>query len=111
MDRYGIDKPDLRFGLELVELTPVFASTEFKAFAGAGAIKGIRVPGGAAEYGRNFLEVEPVPGIEVELELPEILVVQEVEGSLKVRAGALEVAGQHQGQVGPMRNNQQRGVA
>jgi aspartyl-tRNA synthetase len=56
MDRYGIDKPDLRFGLELVELTPVFASTEFKAFAGADAIKGIRVPGAATEYGRNQLD-------------------------------------------------------
>ncbi len=56
MDRYGIDKPDLRFGLELTELTPIFAATEFKAFAGAGAIKGIRVPGGADEYGRNQLD-------------------------------------------------------
>ncbi|MGB0114899.1 MAG: aspartate--tRNA ligase [Ilumatobacteraceae bacterium] len=56
MNRFGIDKPDLRFGLELVELTPVFANTEFKAFAGAGAIKGIRVPGAASEYGRNQLD-------------------------------------------------------
>ncbi len=56
MDRYGIDKPDLRFGLELVELTPLFSSTEFKAFAGAGSIKGIRVPGAASEYGRNQLD-------------------------------------------------------
>ena len=56
MDRYGIDKPDLRFGLELTELTPLFSSTEFKAFAGAGSIKGILVPGAATEYGRNQLD-------------------------------------------------------
>ena len=60
MERYGVDKPDLRFGMELVELTPLFSSTEFKAFSGAESIKGIRVSAQeypeAAAYGRNKLD-------------------------------------------------------
>jgi aspartyl-tRNA synthetase len=56
MERFGVDKPDLRFGMELTELTDVFSTTEFKAFAGADAIKGINVKGSADEYGRNQLD-------------------------------------------------------
>jgi aspartyl-tRNA synthetase len=54
MERYGSDKPDVRFGMELVELTEVFAATEFKAFMGQ-TVKGIRVPGGA-ELSRKRLD-------------------------------------------------------
>ena len=56
MDRYGVDKPDLRFAMELHELTPIFSSTEFKAFTGAGSIKGIKASGRAEEFGRNKLD-------------------------------------------------------
>jgi aspartyl-tRNA synthetase len=54
-ERFGSDKPDLRFGMELVELTDVFAKTEFNAFK-ASCIKGIRVPGVAGDHGRNKLD-------------------------------------------------------
>ena len=54
MERFGTDKPDIRFGMELVELTGVFADTEFRAFQ-APCVKGIRVPGGA-ETSRNRLD-------------------------------------------------------
>jgi aspartyl-tRNA synthetase len=44
-ERFGSDKPDTRFGMELVEVSPVFAATGFKVFASAACVKGIRVPG------------------------------------------------------------------
>src|SRR5205823_4005018 len=52
-ERFGSDKPDVRFGMELVELTPVFARTEAKAFQAA-CIKGILVKG-EADISRNRL--------------------------------------------------------
>ncbi|WLD47093.1 aspartate--tRNA ligase [Candidatus Nanosynbacter lyticus] len=48
METYGSDKPDLRFGMELVELTDVFASTEFGVFKNAECIKAICVKNGAS---------------------------------------------------------------
>jgi aspartyl-tRNA synthetase len=56
MERFGVDKPDLRFGMELIELTAIFSNTEFKAFDGAESIKGLRVEGKAEEFGRNKLD-------------------------------------------------------
>ena len=53
-ERFGSDKPDIRFGMELIELTPNFASTEFNAFK-ADCIKGIVVEGGA-EFTRSKLD-------------------------------------------------------
>ncbi len=56
--RYGTDRPDLRFGLELVELTDLLAETEFKVFRGVieagGVIKGINA--GAREVPRSTLD-------------------------------------------------------
>ncbi len=52
MNRFGTDKPDLRFGLELRDLTDLAAQADFKVFAEAakagGLVKALRVPGGAA---------------------------------------------------------------
>jgi aspartyl-tRNA synthetase len=51
MRRFGSDKPDLRYGMELVDLGEVFAATEVGVLAGAladeGSVVGLRVPGGA----------------------------------------------------------------
>lgn len=51
IDRFGSDKPDTRFGMELVTLTDCFEGTEVKfvadAIAAGGAVRGLVVPGGA----------------------------------------------------------------
>ena len=48
METYGSDKPDLRFGMELIDLTDVFANTEFGVFKQAECIKAICVKNGAS---------------------------------------------------------------
>jgi aspartyl-tRNA synthetase len=57
--RYGSDKPDLRFGLELVDLTPVAAESSFQIFrqavAAGGAVRGMRLPG-CAGYSRKQIQ-------------------------------------------------------
>lgn len=59
MANYGSDKPDLRFGLEFVDLTDVFQTSEFGAFRepvqSGGVVKALRVEG-AASYSRKELD-------------------------------------------------------
>ena len=61
MDRYGTDKPDLRFGLELKDLSDIVTQSGFSIFssavAGGGRVKGIGVPGGAAFSRRQLDEL------------------------------------------------------
>ncbi|WP_234554362.1 aspartate--tRNA ligase [Thermus caliditerrae] len=44
MERYGSDKPDTRFGLELVEVGPLFRESEFQVFREAERVKALAVP-------------------------------------------------------------------
>jgi aspartyl-tRNA synthetase len=60
LTRFGTDKPDLRYGMELADLAPVFAGTGFNAFASVlstddGVIKGLAAPGGG-ELSRKELD-------------------------------------------------------
>lgn len=46
MNRYGVDKPDTRFGLELKDISSIVRNSGFKLFAGATMVKAMKVPGG-----------------------------------------------------------------
>lgn len=60
MARFGSDKPDVRFGLELVQLSELVKDSSFKVFASAvengGEVKGINVKGAAANYSRKDID-------------------------------------------------------
>lgn len=62
MERFGSDKPDLRFGLEIEDFTETFHGAEFTitrdAIAKGGRVRGIRVPGGAALSRKQVDEIE-----------------------------------------------------
>jgi aspartyl-tRNA synthetase len=62
LERYGIDRPDLRYGLEIGDVSDVFRDTEFvvtrKALEAGGRVRGIRVPGGVTLSRKQVDEVE-----------------------------------------------------
>ena len=61
MERYGIDRPDTRYGLELQDVSEIAGRTEFRVFNDAlarpdGCVKAIRVPGGAELFTRKVTD-------------------------------------------------------
>ena len=61
MERYGIDRPDTRYGLELQDVSELCAKTDFRVFKDAlagehGCVKAIRVPGGAEKFSRKVTD-------------------------------------------------------
>jgi aspartyl-tRNA synthetase len=60
MRRFGHDAPDLRYGLELIDLSDIARTVEFRVFRGAvdagGFVRGINVPGRAAEFSRSRID-------------------------------------------------------
>jgi aspartyl-tRNA synthetase len=61
MDRYGSDKPDLRYDLSIVDVSDIVARSPFQVFSGAiergGVVRGIRAPDGAAFTRRQIDEL------------------------------------------------------
>jgi aspartyl-tRNA synthetase len=62
MEKYGTDKPDLRYGLEIFDATEIFRAADFtvtrRAIDAGGRVRGIRVSGGAALSRKQLDEVE-----------------------------------------------------
>ena len=64
IERYGIDRPDLRYGLELEDVSEVFRPAEFvvtrSALDAGGRVRGFRIPGGAALSRKQVDELEAI---------------------------------------------------
>ena len=64
MERYGVDRPDLRYGLEIEDVSEAFQGVEFPftsaALAAGGRVRGIRVPGGATLSRKQLDELDAI---------------------------------------------------
>ncbi|MFM9195322.1 MAG: aspartate--tRNA ligase, partial [Planctomycetia bacterium] len=68
MERFGHDAPDLRYGLEIVDLTAIAGESDFRVFRAAveagGRVRGIRVPGVAERFSRKDLDTLTAVAVE-----------------------------------------------
>ena len=56
MERFGVDRPDLRFGMEIVDVTDLAHASQFKVFTGAEAVRGLNAKNAADRYSRKDLD-------------------------------------------------------
>jgi aspartyl-tRNA synthetase len=107
MERFGIDRPDLRYGLEIEDVSRVFRGVEFgvtkSALAAGGRVRGIRVPGGAALSRKQQDELETIAktaGAMGLLRLKRVNGVLEGPAAKFLGAGAADALGLAEGELG-----------
>lgn len=87
MNDYGSDKPDLRFGVKLIDFTTALASSSFKPFAdaasGGGVVKGIVVPGQAGLSRKQLEEIEQEAKLAGAAGLAWVAFADEIRSSIK----------------------------
>lgn len=86
LDKYGSDKPDLRFGMELSDINEVAENCEFKVFSGTvangGVVKALKVEGGAKFTRKEIDELEKIAKAHKAKGLAYILFDEEVRGPI-----------------------------
>ncbi|MEP6621422.1 MAG: aspartate--tRNA ligase [bacterium] len=107
MEQYGIDRPDLRYGLVIDDVSSVFRDTEFvvtkSALDAGGRVRGIRVPGGAALSRKQVDEIEAVAkgaGAMGLLRLKRVNGVLEGPAAKFLAEGAVDALGLAEGELG-----------
>ena len=107
MERFGIDRPDMRYGLEIADVSEVFRGVEFGITSGAlaagGRVRGIRVLGGAALSRKQVDDIEAVAkgaGAMGLLRIKRVNGVLEGPAAKFLPAGAADALGLQEGELG-----------
>jgi aspartyl-tRNA synthetase len=107
IEKYGIDRPDLRYGLVIEDVSEVFRGTEFgvtrSALEAGGRVRGIRVPGGTALSRKQVDEIEAVAknaGVMGLLRLKRVNGVLEGPAAKFLAEGAADRLGLAEGELG-----------